>query len=145
MDSERRYYVYIMASRSRNLYTGVTGNLCRRALEHKHGGVEGFTKKYNINRLVYFEAFKYIDNAIVREKQIKAWTRAKRLALINEMNPTWQDLAEGWGERIELQIPRFARDDNPGEGENSKTAAIKNLDPTQETTAEFSRNLTVKD
>jgi putative endonuclease len=116
LSSERRCYVYIMASRSLNLYTGVTDNIFRRSLEHKSGKIEGFTKKYHINRLVYYETFKYIGNAIAREKQIKAWTRAKRLALIKTLNPTWQDLAEGWGERIEVQIPRFARDDNSSEG-----------------------------
>jgi len=104
--AEKRYYVYIMASRSRTLYTGVTGNLFHRALQHRKGEIEGFTKKYNISRLVYYETFKYIDRAIAREKQIKAWTRAKRLALIESMNPTWQDLADGWGERTRLQIPR---------------------------------------
>jgi putative endonuclease len=72
---ERRYYVYIMASRSLNLYTGVTDNIYRRALEHKSGEIEGFTKRDNINRLVYYEIFKYIGNAIAREKQVKAWTR----------------------------------------------------------------------
>jgi putative endonuclease len=111
LKTERRYFVYIMASRSLNLYTGVTDNIFYRALEHKSGTVEGFTKRYHINRFVYYEAFKYINNAITREKQIKAWTRQKRLALIKSLNPTWQDLAEGWGERFELQIPRFARDD----------------------------------
>jgi putative endonuclease len=116
LSGERRYYVYIMASRSLNLYTEVTDNIFRRSLEHKSGKIEDFTKKYHINRLVYYETFKYIGNAIAREKQIKAWTRAKRLALIKTLNPTWQELAEGWGERIELQIPRFARDDNSSEG-----------------------------
>ena len=111
MKSERRYYVYIMSSRSLNLYTGVTDNIFRRAFEHKSGALEGFTKPYNINRLMYYEVFKYVNNAITREKQIKAWTRAKRVALIKSVNPTWQDLAEGWGEKIELQIPRCARDD----------------------------------
>jgi len=91
--------------------------------------MKGFTKRYNINRLVYYETFRYANNAIAREKQIKAWTRAKRIALIKSMNPTWQDLAEGWGQPAELQIPRFttpasqnracwgprlARDDNQG-------------------------------
>jgi putative endonuclease len=103
-----------MASRSLNLYTGITDNIYRRALEHKSGELEGFTKRYHINRLVYYEAFKYVNNAIAREKQIKAWTRAKRLALIKSINPTWQDLAEGWGEKAELQIHRCARDDKPG-------------------------------
>jgi putative endonuclease len=112
LKAERRYYVYIVASRSLTLYTGITDDVCRRALEHKAGVLKGFTKQYNIDRLVYYEVFRYVNNAIAREKQIKAWTRAKRLALIKSTNPTWQDLAEGWGEKIELQIPRCARDDN---------------------------------
>jgi putative endonuclease len=115
LSSEKRYYVYIMASRSLNFYTGVTNSIYHRALQHKSGEVEGFTKKYNINRLVYYEVFEHIGNAIAREKQIKAWTRAKRIALIKTMNPAWQDLAQGWGEMTELQIPRFARDDKGSE------------------------------
>jgi putative endonuclease len=107
----KRYYVYIMASRSLNLYTGVTNSVYHRALQHKSKEIDGFTKKYNINRLVYYETFEHIGNAIAREKQVKAWTRAKRLALIKSTNPTWQDLAEEWGSKAELQIPRFARDD----------------------------------
>ena len=112
MSGEKRYYVYIMASRSRNLYTGVTNSIYQRALQHKSGEIDGFTKKYNISRLVYYEIFEHIGNAIAREKQIKAWTRAKRVALIKSINPTWQDLAEDWGGKAELQIPRVARDDN---------------------------------
>jgi putative endonuclease len=87
--------------RSKTLYAGITDDMFRRALEHKNGTIEGFTKRYHINRLVYFEVFKYVTNAIRREKQIKGWDRAKRLALIESMNPTWVDLAEGWGEAIE--------------------------------------------
>ena len=121
MKAQRRYYVYIMASRSLTLYTGITDDVCRRALEHKAGVFDGFTKSYKINRLVYCEVFKYVNNAIAREKEIKAWTRAKRLALIKSVNPTWQDLAEGWGEKIELQIPRAARDDNKKILEHSET------------------------
>ena len=121
MREEKRYYVYIMASRSLTLYTGVTGDIYHRALQHKAGEIEGFTKKYHINRLVYYETFKYVNNAIAREKQIKAWTRAKRLALIKSMNPTWQDLAEGWGELTRLQIPHFVRDDKPKENDNTET------------------------
>ena len=126
MREERRYYVYIMASRSLTLYTGVTGDIYHRALQLKAGEIEGFTKKYHINRLLYYETFKYVNNALAREKQVKAWTRAKRLALIKAMNPAWQDLAEGWGEPTKLQIPRFARDDkrkedgNPKENDNGK-------------------------
>jgi putative endonuclease len=112
MSGDKRYYVYIMASRSLTLYTGITGDLHGRVLQHKHGEVEGFTKQYHINRLVYYETFKYVTHAIAREKQIKAWTRAKRLELVKSENPTWQDLADGWGEPIKLQIPRSARDDS---------------------------------
>ena len=121
MSREKRYYVYIMASRSLNLYTGATNSVYQRALQHKSGDIDGFTKKYHVNRLVYYEMFEHIGTAIAREKQVKAWTREKRLALIKSMNPTWQDLAEGWGGETELQIPRFARDDNStGEGDPSK-------------------------
>ena len=101
-----------MASRSLNLYTGVTNNIYERVLQHKAGETDGFTKKYKINRLVYYETLQHIGNAIAREKQIKSWTRVKRLELIKSINPTWLDLAESWGEKIEMQIPRFARDDN---------------------------------
>jgi hypothetical protein len=90
-------------------------------LQHKSGEIDGFTKRYNINRLVYYEVFEHIGNAIAREKQIKAWTRAKRIALIKTMNPAWQDLAEGWGEKTELQIPRFARDDNDHESNDNSS------------------------
>ncbi len=120
MREEKRYYVYIMASRSLTLYTGVTGDIYHRALQHKAGEVEGFTKKYHINRLVYYETLKYVNNAIAREKQIKAWTRAKRIALIKTMNPAWQDLADGWGKPTKLQIPRFARDDNSENDDKAK-------------------------
>jgi putative endonuclease len=125
-----------MASRSLNLYTGITNNLHRRALEHKRGEIEGFTKRYRIERLVYYETFKYVRNAIAREKQIKAWTRAKRLALIKSANPTWQDLAKDWDRPVELQIPRFARDDNPKESRDAAKAAplqrkaVENEQPT---------------
>jgi putative endonuclease len=131
LSGERRYYVYIMASRSLNLYTGVTDNIFRRALEHKSGKIEGFTKKYHINRLVYYETFRYVGNAIAREKQVKAWTRSKRLALIKSLNPTWQDLADGWGQTIALQIPRFARDDKP-EGRDDQGRPEKDIDTGRE-------------
>jgi putative endonuclease len=116
MRDEKRYYVYIMASRSLTLYTGVTGNIYHRALQHKAGEIDGFAKKYHINRLVYYETFKYVDKALAREKQIKAWTRAKRIALIKTLNPTWQDLAEDWGKPTKLQVPHFVRDDNINDG-----------------------------
>jgi len=128
LGSGRKYYVYIMASRLLNLYTGVTNNLYRRALQHKAGEIDGFTKRYNINRLVYYEVFEHIGNAIAREKQIKAWTRAKRLALIKTLNPAWQDLAEGWGERAEMQIPRFARNDIPGDARETEDKIARDSD-----------------
>ena len=92
----RVYCVYIMASRSRVLYTGVTNDLQRRVGEHKQGRTPGFTSRYRINRLVYFEEFSDIRDAIAREKQIKDWRRARRVSLIEARNPTWEDLAEGW-------------------------------------------------
>jgi putative endonuclease len=97
---QRRYYVYLMASKSRVLYTGVTGNLQRRVLEHKHDTEPGFTTDYRIHRLVYYETFHYVGNAIAREKEIKGWLRSKKVALIRSFNPTWEDLSKGWGETI---------------------------------------------
>jgi hypothetical protein len=96
-------------------------------MEHRAGEIEGFTKKYRIQRLVYYEVFRDVRKAIAREKQIKSWTRAKRIALIKSMNPTWQDLAKDWGKPIDpsqLQIPRCARDDKPEEVAQRKTAVV---------------------
>ena len=87
----REYWVYILASISRVLYTGVTNNLEYRVAQHREGK-HGFTAKYRITRLVYYEKTNDVTAAIAREKQIKAWTRAKRLKLIASMNPTWDDL-----------------------------------------------------
>lgn len=92
----KAYYVYILASRSRTLYTGVTNNLERRILEHKRKLFRGFTGRYRIERLVYFETWGEIRAAIQREKQIKGWLRAKKVALIQSMNPGWSDLSEDW-------------------------------------------------
>jgi len=90
------YYVYILSSRSRNLYVGVTNNITRRVAEHRQELVPGFTKRYRIHRLVHVEPFRNILAAIAREKQIKGWLRAKKIALIEEQNPGWDDLAAGW-------------------------------------------------
>jgi putative endonuclease len=92
----RQFYVYIMTNKSRTLYTGVTNDLERRVYEHKHKLVEGFTARYNIKLLVYYEACEDIRAAIAREKQIKGWLRAKKIALIESMNPGWNDLSEEW-------------------------------------------------
>jgi putative endonuclease len=89
----RQYYVYIATNATRTLYTGVTNDLERRIYEHRNKLVPGFTSKYNISWLVYYEETDDADIAIVREKQIKGWTRAKKIALIESINPKWQDLS----------------------------------------------------
>ena len=103
MPREKRYYVYIMSSKSRVLYVGMTGFLMSRVLQHKAGEVDGFTKRYRITRLVYYEAFQYVNNAIARETEIKKWRREKKVALIEAANPTWEDLAADWGEPAPMQ------------------------------------------
>ena len=91
----RQYYVYIMTNKGNSvLYTGVTNNLQRRAYEHKAKLVDGFTKRYNVNKLVYYEIFDNPLNAIAREKQIKAGSRHKKIELVNSLNEEWQDLSE---------------------------------------------------
>ena len=92
----KTYYVYIMASTSRTLYTGVTNNLERRVLQHRRKLLPGFTAHYNINRLVYFEVYGEIADAIAREKQIKSWGRMKKINLIESANRDWNDLSAGW-------------------------------------------------
>ncbi|MFZ0213087.1 MAG: GIY-YIG nuclease family protein [Candidatus Acidiferrales bacterium] len=92
----RTYYVYILASRSRNLYTGVTNNLERRVAQHRAGIIPGFTKRYRIFRLVHYETFGDIRLAIAREKEIKTWRRQKKLWLIELHNSRWEDLAADW-------------------------------------------------
>ena len=89
-------YVYIMAGRSRTLYTGVSTNLQLRVAEHKRHLLPGFTSRYRIERLVFFETWGHIRDAIHREKQIKGWRRSKKVALIESKNPTWADMSEGW-------------------------------------------------
>jgi putative endonuclease len=99
------YYVYILTNRSGTLYTGVTRDLFTRVHQHKRRGVPGFTSRYRIDRLVYFEEVPDPVAAICREKQIKAWSRKKRIDLINGMNPKWRDLSEEWGEPEEPGQP----------------------------------------
>jgi putative endonuclease len=94
----KQYYIYILTSPSGTLYTGMTNNLQRRVYEHKNKLIEGFTKKYNVTRLVYFEVFPNARDAIAREKQIKSWRRSKKIDLIKTMNPKWKDLSEEWDE-----------------------------------------------
>lgn len=92
------YYVYIMTNYSKTLYTGVTNDLNRRIYEHKQKLIPGFTEKYNITKLVYFEETSNVNAAITREKQIKGWLRAKKITLIESINPEWNDLSAGWYE-----------------------------------------------
>lgn len=90
---ERQYYVYILSNKNNNvLYTGITNDLIRRVHEHKSKLNSGFTKKYNIEKLVYFEVFEDPEAAIAREKQIKAGSRKKKMMLIQSLNPGWKDL-----------------------------------------------------
>ena len=98
MGAVKQYYVYIMTSASGTLYTGMTNNLQRRVYEHKHKLGEGFTKKYNVTRLVYYEQFREVRDAVAREKQIKGWRRSKKIDLIESLNSTWRDLSEDWFE-----------------------------------------------
>ncbi|MGC2400794.1 MAG: GIY-YIG nuclease family protein [Acidobacteriaceae bacterium] len=113
----QHYYVYVVASRTRVLYVGVTNSIKRRTEEHRQGDSPGFTAGYKCGRLVWFEHYQYIDNAINREKQIKHWSRAKKIWLIEQMNPSWTDLSEEWRkETAGLSTPlRSGRDDNSGE------------------------------
>lgn len=90
---DKTFYVYIMASHSRVLYTGATNDLCRRVHQHKHKLIEGFTSKYNVNMLVHYETTNDILSAIEREKQIKGWRSEKKVTLIETTNPQWVDLS----------------------------------------------------
>jgi putative endonuclease len=113
----KQFFVYIMtnAPKPAVLYTGITGNLTRRVWQHKSKLSPGFTNRYNLTRLVYYERFVYPDAAISREKEIKGWRRSKKIKLIESMNPCWDDLAKDWGNEYkpgpaasEREIPRPA-------------------------------------
>src|SRR5882762_10020503 len=116
-------YVYMMASKSRVLYIGVTNDIWRRVWEHKNDVTAGFTSKYRVYRLVYFEESKYVSNAIAREKRLKGWLCERKVALIRSANSTWEDLSEKWfdGKNVihlkldksagEKQVLRCAQDD----------------------------------
>ena len=93
----KQYFIYIMSNHALTLYIGVTNDLVRRVTEHKEKVAEGFTKRYNMTALVYFEETPSIESAILREKQLKGWLKAKKLELIESMNPLWVDLSAGLG------------------------------------------------
>jgi len=112
MRRPKQFYVYIMTNRPRShvLYTGITGDLSRRVFEHKNKLVPGFTSRYNLTRLAYYERFFYPDAAIDREKEIKGWRRSKKIRLIESMNPHWNDLAERWSEVYRPTVPGDPRE-----------------------------------
>jgi putative endonuclease len=99
---EHMYYTYIVASRTHNFYVGITSDIEARVWQHKNGVYEGYSKKYNCNRLVWFERHNDVNVAIAREKQLKGWSRAKKIWLIERENPAWVDLSEAWGKPIKL-------------------------------------------
>jgi len=98
------YYTYIVASRSRTLFIGVTGDLTRRVLQHKRKTYVGFSSAYNCNRLIWFERYVHPIHAILRAKQLQGWSRTKKMALIEKKNSTWNDLSVGWFTPVQLQL-----------------------------------------
>lgn len=93
----KNYYVYILTNKSdKVIYIGITNNLDRRIYEHKNKLVEGFTKKYNVKKLIYYEQTNDVEAAIAREKQLKGWIRKKKNNLVETMNSDWKDLSENW-------------------------------------------------
>ena len=95
--NNHQYYVYILSSKKNGtLYIGMTNNLERRIFEHKHKLIDGFTKKYNIDKLIYFEQFQYVNDSVKREKQLKNWNRQWKIDLIENENKDWNDLSFDW-------------------------------------------------
>ncbi len=103
------YFTYIIANRSHTLYIGVTGDPHKRVFQHKWKEHDGFTERYNCDRLVWFETYQDIRKAIAREKQLKGWRREKKIALIEKANPTWEDLSREWYD-VEPADPKRAAD-----------------------------------
>ena len=101
----RRYYVYIMTNRKRTLYVVITADLEQRVLQHKKKLIRGFTRKYDITRLVWFEEFYTAEEAISAEKKIKGWLRSKKIALIESVNPKWEDLAADLSVKPRVVLP----------------------------------------
>jgi putative endonuclease len=115
MPRDKRYYVYILSSKGRVLYVGMTGFLAARVLQHKSRETDGFTRRYNVDRLVYYKVFRYVNNAIARETEIKAWRREKKVALIEARNPLWDDLAADWGQCVAMQKADSSRKERASE------------------------------
>ena len=95
--------MYILASKSRTLYVGITNHLEIRLRQHRSGEFGGFTEQCNVHRLVYYQKFEWVQSAIAREKQLKRWRRGKKVMLIERDNPTWEDLSAEWGKPIVLE------------------------------------------
>ena len=104
-----KYWVYILSSRSGTLYVGLTGFFERRIYQHKYDTIEGFTRKYQCHRLVYYESYQQVRVAISREKQLKRWRREKKITLVQKFNPRWQDLAEKWGREMRFRGQSLGR------------------------------------
>ncbi|MBI5037555.1 MAG: GIY-YIG nuclease family protein [Candidatus Kerfeldbacteria bacterium] len=101
----RTFYVYIMTNDWNTvLYTGVTNDLSSRVLQHKRREVSGFTQRYHVTKLIYYEEFQYVYDAIEREKQLKGWLRRKKDELIASMNPRWKDISDGWYSKEEMLV-----------------------------------------
>lgn len=100
LDREHDYTVYIVASATGTLYVGMTGTAFVRVGQHKAAEIDGFTKTYRCNRLVYYERYQNVHKALGREKQLKGWRRSKKIALIERLNPRWKDLAENWNREM---------------------------------------------
>jgi putative endonuclease len=117
----KQFFVYITtnAPKPAVLYMGVTGNLRRRVWQHKNKLIPGFTSRYNLTRLVYYERFLYADAAISREKEIKGWRRSKKIALIESMNPRWEDLAKDWQDGYKPKPAADCREIPRPAGENA--------------------------
>ena len=97
MSGDKHYYVYLLTNwNNKVMYIGVTGNLEKRIYEHKNKLIDGFSKKYNVSKLVYFEETRDVQTALAREKEIKKWRREKKDNLVITSNPEWKDLSEGW-------------------------------------------------
>ena len=113
----RCYYTYIMSNRSKTIYTGMTNNLHKRVFQHKLGINEGFTKKYKLDRLVYWETYGNVLEAIAREKEIKGWLRIKKIQLIVGLNPTWADLSRklfpDMEEEVQMELARVESEKGP--------------------------------
>ena len=103
MPKEHEYWVYIMASVTGTLYVGMTNAIYARVRQHKALQIEGFSKRYRCTRLVYYESYEWVQNAIAREKQLKRWRREKKIMLIEMKNPRWADLAESWGREFAVR------------------------------------------